>query len=169
MNAWEHRPHEEAVLLNPAFSATLIWSAARGYESVDPQSSKRALPLELAFLILPIVLHRPTREELPPSVATSLPVWIEAHPLIRARLGERARILVPFTREALLFAGVHHFLSISVEGLSTDERWKATVSRVIQDCTDEVAVCVRRAEFIGRWCARTGDAPTVMALLGVRA
>lgn len=169
MNAWERRPHEEAVLLNPAFSATLIWSAARGYESVDVRVPKPPFPLELAFLILPMVLHRPTREELPPSVATSLPVWIEAHPLIRARLAERARILVPFTREALLFAGVHQFLSVGLDGLSTEERWRATVSRVIQGCTEEVAVCVKRAEFIGRWCARTGDAPTVMALLGVRA
>jgi hypothetical protein len=34
--------------------------------------------------------------------------------------------------------------------------------------SDEVRECAKRAEFVGKWLAQTGSAPTVLALLGVR-
>ena len=61
MKAWAGRPTELAYLFNPAFCGWVLREAVAGYASVKPAG----LPLPLAFLILPVVLHRVTRELVP--------------------------------------------------------------------------------------------------------
>jgi hypothetical protein len=56
MSAWNDRPTEIANLLNPAFCALLLAQAVRGYQ----EETKVGLPYALAFLVLPLVLHKPT-------------------------------------------------------------------------------------------------------------
>jgi hypothetical protein len=46
------------VVQNPALGAAAVWSAASGHYIED----ERPLPFHLAFLVLPIVLHRETRD-----------------------------------------------------------------------------------------------------------
>ena len=36
-----------------------------------------------------------------------------------------------------------------------------------RDATDEVRACIKKAEFVGKWFALSGDYTTVMALWGV--
>jgi len=45
---------------NPALGATLLWRFVCGYNAVH--RTKDAVPLPLAFLVIPIVLHRQTEE-----------------------------------------------------------------------------------------------------------
>jgi len=161
---WSERAGEERALLAPSFSATLLWQAAVGHHA----EVKRGVPLELAFLVLPIVLHRGTRELLPKSVVTSLPVWLEENPLIRSGIAERARTLVPFTKDAMTFGGTRGLFSISPSEITAVAGWKRKLNSVLKGTSLEVADCVKRAEFLGRWFARIGNGATVMALLGVR-
>ncbi len=168
MSPWKGRPQEEVALLNPAFASTGLWSAARGYLKTDVPGRPDALPFALAFLVLPLVLHRLTRESLPTSIRTSVAVWASQNPLLRARLSERVHALVPFTRAALLFGGTHGFVSLPGSNVVPNEAWKGKVTKVLKDCTDEVRLCIHRAEFVGRWLATAGDPGTALSLFGVQ-
>jgi hypothetical protein len=164
MRAWAARSSEERGLLNPSFCATILWHAATGHV----QPSTAPLAFETAFLVLPMVLHRGTREALPKAVNTSLPVWLDQNPLSRPRIADRARLLVPFTKEALQFGGVHGLLRLDAGDVRPVADRKARIVISLKDCSDEVRQCAKRAEFLGRWFAITGSAATVMALIGVR-
>jgi len=164
MTAWADRSPEERALLNPSFCANLLWHAARGYSG----ESDDAMSFEEAFLVLPFVLHRETREKLPRSTRTSLAVWLDENPLARGMVAIRARALVPFTKEALVFAGIHGFIRIDRGGLHADDLWKRAVNRAVKESSEEVRICAKRADFIGNWFAKTGGGVTVLALMGVR-
>jgi hypothetical protein len=161
---WHARSLEERNLLNPGFCATLLWHAAQGY------ASERNMPMaiELSFLVLPFVLHQETREVLPRNITTSLPAWLAEHPIVRARLGERAATLRSFTREALVFGGSHGLLSLGQDGVRANAPMKKIVNAGLKQTSEEVRECAKRAEFLGRWLEKAGGTETVMALLGVR-
>jgi len=164
MIPWLNRSPEERALLNPSFVSVLIWHAATGHMA----GGAVGLPFGTAFLVAPLVLHRETREALPRMLKTSLPVWLADNQLVRARLAERARTLVPYTREALLFGGMRGFLKVSADVVSAEQGWKRRVSAELARSGDEVRSCAARANFLGKWFARAGSPATVMALLGVR-
>lgn len=164
MIPWPQRSPEERALLNPVFCANLLWHAALGYADVNAGG----FSFEEAFLVLPFVLHRETREALPRDTRTSLAVWLENNPLARGRIATRAQLLVPFTKEGMLFGGAHGFIQIREGRVYANEAWKQAVNRSLRASSDEVRGCARRAEFLGKWFAQTGSAPTVLALMGVR-
>jgi hypothetical protein len=150
--------------LNPGFGANLLWHAALGYQV----HSNGALSFEESFLVLPFVLHGETRESLPRSSRTSLAVWLNDFPLSRNRVASRAQLLVPFTKEAITFGGMHGFINIDSTGLHANIAWRRAVSKSVRVATPEVKSCLKRAEFIGQWFATTGNSATVLALIGVR-
>jgi len=163
MIPWAQRSQEERGLLNPCFCANLLWHSAQAYaESGSPLSP------EESFLVLPIVLHREIRERLPRSTRTSLAVWLSETPLARGKIARRAQLLVPFTKEALLFGGIYGFLHLDGDGLHADAQWQRAINRVLRVSSDEVRHCVKTAAFAGKWFAQTGGAVTVLALMGVR-
>jgi hypothetical protein len=164
MIAWEERSIEERSLLNPCFCANLLWHAAGGYSD----ESDGLISLAEAFVVLPIVLHRVTRLSLPRDTRTSLAVWLQNYPLARVRISSRAQSLVPFTKEALMFAGVHEFIAILPDGLKAGAGQKTAVNRTLRQSSDEVRECAKRARFVGRWFAKAGDSSTVLAMLGVQ-
>jgi hypothetical protein len=164
MTAWADRSHEERALLNPGFCANLLWHAANGYAS----DGDNALSFEESFLVLPFVLHRATRETLPRTSRTSLAVWLDENPLARGRVASRARLLVPFTKEGLMFGAVHGLIRIDKGSVRPAAAWKRTVNRTLTESSDEVKGCAKRATFIGKWFAHAGSAATVLALIGVR-
>jgi hypothetical protein len=164
MTPWISRPTEERSLLNPSFCSCLLWQASSGYET----AAAAPLPLDIAFLVLPIVLHHETRESLPKGVRTSLAVWLDDYPLSRSRVADRARILLPFTKDALMFGGIHGLLSLRDAAIAANPDWRKRIVASLKDSTDEVRLCAKRAEFVGKWFAAAGSAGTVMAILGVR-
>jgi len=89
VSAWIDRSREEAHLFNPGFLSLLVWSTVAGYE----EATGEGLPFELAFVALPLSLHKPTREALPRSPRTSLAAWLEANAYFRVGFGERAKDL----------------------------------------------------------------------------
>jgi len=164
MMPWANRPHEERALLNPGFCAALLWHAARGYAS----EGDVALSFEESFLVLPFVLHRGTREALPRTSRTSLAAWLDEYPLARGHVASRAQLLVPFTKEALVFGGGHGLFRFDDGKLRASRAWQRAVGRTLKATSDEVKGCASRAAFIGKWFAQAGTATTVFALIGVR-
>lgn len=164
MIPWSSRPTEERTLLNPSFCTSLIWYAATGYTS----NGSTRLRFDLAFLVLPFVLHRETRETLPRQTTTSLAVWLQDNPLVPSRVADRARTLLPFTKEALTYGGVHGLLDFVDGTVGANTSWKKKVAVEFRSATDEVRLCASKAEFVGKWFAKAGNPDTVMALIGVR-
>lgn len=163
MRPWTERPLEEAYLLNPSFCALLLATTVQEY--VD--TAQVEMPYALTFLVLPVVLHKPTREALPRAVSTSLASWIDDHGEITLRFPDRARSLASFTREALLFGACRLILQVSGGGALTRGSVAPSAKTYLGQATDEVRECFAKARFVGRWFAKAGNAPTVMALWGV--
>lgn len=166
MNRWSERPPEVQRLLNPGFCSLLLWYSARGHAEAD--RSQAGISFEECFLVLPIILHRETRESLPMQVRTSLPVWIGRNPLAPITIADRARALVPFTKEALRFGGIYGAFKFNQAIVHANPDWKRHMATALENTSEEVHACARQAHFVGRWFARTGNAETVMSLLGVK-
>lgn len=154
MTAWAERPRVEATLLNPALLAVLLAAAARDYETPETR-----MPWPLAFLTLPLVLHRPTRAVLPRSTRTHLSTWIRAQPILRAGFPARATAMVPLTREGIRFglrAGV-----LTRDGATLIGHLDAEPE------AGELRQLIRSAALVGRWLAKTDQPSTAFALFGV--
>ena len=164
MSQWTSRSPEERALLNPSFCSGLLWQAAVGHAN----TLHAPLPFDISFLVLPIVLHRETRESLPRVVRTSLAVCIDDNPLARLRVADRARTLARFTKEAMMFGGLYGLFELKGGAIAANLEWKKRIEDDLKDSSDEVRVCAKRAEFVGKWLASSGTPGTVMAILGVR-
>jgi hypothetical protein len=160
--SWLDRPIEQARLLNPAFLAALIWSCAEGYGSIDAQG----IPYPLSFVAMPIVLHKVTRESLPRAISTSLPAWLGEQPQVHVRFTERATSLVPLVKEGVLFGANGRMLNVSSTRIMAAPK-PSSMARFLREASDEVKDCMKKAKFVGRWFASSGDYTTVMALWGI--
>jgi hypothetical protein len=146
-------------LFNPAFVAALIARAADGHR----RERDAPLPLALAYLIAPLVLHTPTREELP-RVNARLAKWADDHQLARAELRWRAPQLPAVTRRALRFGLRHELILLVPAGIEPGP----ALARLPAPEGADAADCWKKAELLGRWLPRAGPPATVFALLGVR-
>ncbi len=167
MKAWAERAHEERHLLNPAFCSALLWAAARG-AAARSSSTRTSLYFFEAFLILPLVLHQKTRKTIPSNLTSSLPVWVNAQPLIVASLPNRARSLVPYTKEAISFGGCNRLIEVTEDKILSSPAAELSMKRMIRQSSEEVRECMKKAEFVGKWFAHTGSPETIFTLLGIR-
>lgn len=161
--AWTKRPMEEAALFNPAYCGELIARCASEYQA----ARAAPLPLSLAFLVLPLTLHSPTRDILPGRSNATLATWAaERGPQI-ADLPERALGLRPATREAILFAIQHAALAIDAAGLRPGVKpFKLSAKR--PQATPDTEAARRAAGLLGRWFANQGSAGLVLQAVGLR-
>jgi len=166
MNRWSDRPPEVQRLLNPSFCSMLLWYSARGH--AEASRGREGIAFEECFLVLPMVLHRETRESLPPRTRTSLPVWLGRNPLAPSTIADRARSLIPFTKEALLFAGAYEVIHFDQTTIRANPVWRSRMDLALEDSSEEVRSCAKSAEFVGKWFGKTGNSETILSLLGVR-
>jgi hypothetical protein len=162
MQTWTGRPTEIAHLLNPAFCALVLVHSVRGYI----EETATGLPYPLVFLVLPVVLHKPTRDALPTSVATKMHPWLENHQQAQVGFADRCASVVEHTREAMIFGVARNLLQIT-----NDARIAAPVQRLRRPQwppDSEPAVCLDKARFIGRWMAQAGQTATLYAMWGIR-
>jgi hypothetical protein len=67
MRTWTERSNEVAYLLNPAFCCAMLTSSVLDYTSIKSEG----MDYPLVFMVLPIILHAPTRKALPPNISTT--------------------------------------------------------------------------------------------------
>lgn len=161
MLPWSERPVEVANLFNPAFCALLLRRTIDAYH----HSVKNGMDFPLAFIVLPIVLHKATREVLP-TISTKLNVWMQRHHEMRIGFAERTQNLVPITREGLMFALQQGALQLDETGALIPGAVKLEKHSV--DAASETAICLKKAEFIGRWFAEAGNAVTILTAWGIK-
>jgi len=164
MKEWSERPTEVAYNFNPAFCGWLLREAADGYCSVTPAG----LPFPLVFLILPVILHRPTRESLPRSTVTALHPWLREHPEVRVGLADRASQLAVIAREAVLFLSAHSLITLTNDAALVPSGKMARGKAPILAASEEIKTCVGKAKMVGAWFAEAGDVVTVFQMWGVR-
>lgn len=153
---------EEMALFNPAFLARLLHGTAHEYE----KPSGNGLPVPLAFLSVPLALHKPTRDDLPRTSAALMQKWIREHPRHMARLSSRVLGLRPFTGLAIRF-GIEHGVLTSQGGLLSGGSLLRRPRNLSSFETAEIEECMKAAQFLGRWFARQPDAATALAWWGL--
>jgi hypothetical protein len=159
---WSERPSEEASNLNPAFCGELIFRTVSEYRRLRQQPFGFAL----SFVVLPIALHKATRDQLPGNASAAFAGWAADRGPFLAEFPDRVLRLVPVTRETLLFLVQHKIIRFEEGGLVPGAKpisRSARPSRV----TDDVADARSAAALLGRWFANQGSASSIMQNLGV--
>lgn len=159
---WSDRPLEEATNLNPAFCGELIFRASAAYR----KAAEQPFSIALSYLILPIVLHKATRDQLPGRASTAFAGWVAEHGVGLAEFPDRVLRLVPITREALLFLLQHQVMSLQDGGLQPGAR-PIRLSSKPAHTTVDVDEARNAAALLGRWFANQGSASAIMQGLGV--
>lgn len=161
------RTHEERHLLNPAFCSTLLWHAALGATEIE-NSPRFSLSYIEAFLILPLTLHQSTRNSLPTRINSSMPVWVSNNPLVIASFPGRAKDLVSYTKEALVFGASGDLFQIEGGDIQANSGMSSIIRSVLRRTSTEVQECSKKAHFLGKWFAYTGTPETIFTMLGIR-
>jgi hypothetical protein len=141
---------EVQAMQNPALGAVLIWRFACGY---SPQNEAHdGVPLPLAFVVLPVVLHERTREEVSSTRLSS-----GAHKFEEKFKG-RGDVLFALNQRAiemrrLSLRSVRHALASGLVTLIADRGtlWPRSYTKPPVDAKS-VAELLGAAEKLGSWC-----------------
>jgi len=161
MNTWDDRPREVRTLFNPAFCGLVL---ARGIEGFTAQSGS-SMPFSLTLLILPLSLHKSTRELIRESKRAYLTSTLQEHPEIRVGLAERSRGLFPFTMEAFAYLMVCGAIKVDEHGSITvlDGQVKKAITG-----SQDTKECQSVAKTLGAKLAQIKDRATIYTTLGIR-
>jgi len=88
MKRWTERPAEVVNLLNPAFCGRLLYDTIRTYND----TANRGFPFPLIYLVLPLLLHKATRQSI--NSRTQFIVWKQSNEHHLIGFAERAKQLV---------------------------------------------------------------------------
>lgn len=160
---WENRSQEVAALFNPAFTSLLICNSIKEFKKNGECKAPYAFP----FILLPIVLHPHTRIKLPRSAKTAFSTWIlkKENATIKSGFAGRAKNMVPYVKESLLFALKNNKLSITNDGMII---LCEEIKIPTQTLTQEINDCIRASTLCGKWFSKISDLKTVMTLLGIQ-
>ena len=161
MKAWNQRPFEVRNLFNPAFCGLILFRALRGYEELNEDG----MPFSLALLVLPLCLHKESRQTLEKGNRGYLLKVVEKNPKLLIGFAKRATDLLPLALEALGMLMERGCIQVTVDGRM---RTVPDLVRKSDTGTAESVSCQRVARFIGKEFARIEDRVTVYATFGVR-
>ncbi|WP_220035147.1 three component ABC system middle component [Georgenia satyanarayanai] len=153
------RAPEAVALFNEAFTSELLVNAAWAKE----QDSDTGLSWPACFLILPLVLHPPTRESLPRSPSVTLTAWAVRNAELSQSIGARVATTVDQTKRALRFGMRSGRLALSGTDVMAIARPRNPIRN---EWPEELTNAVRAARVSGRWFRAT-DVYTAFNLLGM--
>lgn len=161
MKRWDQRPFEIRNLFNPAFCGLVLFRALHGYEEEDG----RGMPFSLSLLILPLSLHKDSREIIASTSRSYLLRTTEKNPQIMVGFADRVTRMLPFAFEGLGLLAAMGCVTVADSGrIQTVPR---KVRRTVQG-TEETASCQKVARVLGREFARIADRATIYATFGIR-
>ncbi len=124
------------------------------------------MPYALAFLVLPLVLHPGTQCTMESRTRHFL-VWINSNQHIKVGLPQRARALVPYSREALTFLCQTGVIAISAQDASLSILRGLRRRQQGAQPSDDTRACLGKSVVLGKWFARTNSPATIYASLGL--
>ncbi|RYY46939.1 MAG: hypothetical protein EOO06_13435 [Chitinophagaceae bacterium] len=158
---WANRNPIVANLFNPAFCGEVIRVAANGFTS----QSNNDFPFAFSFLILPILLHKETRDSMPRTTRSYLFAWVEENDGLFYDFGKRTQGMVRFTREALSFSLMYRRIYITENGCI-----KANASKMKlrgKDGYEEYDEILRKADMLGKWLGKTNDVKSIYSFFRI--
>jgi len=161
MKKWESRATEIAYLLNPAFCGRIIYHAIKTYS----EESKRPMPFPLVYLILPLVLHRKTRERI--KSVTQMQLWIQRYPDVLIGFGIRTKSMVQITNEAVEFLLQSGLVALTNNAELDIVKLLKSLSAT-KYVNDEISECINKSSSVAKWFAKAGTVETIYTSWGVR-
>lgn len=161
---WEERSVISANLLNPAFCGEVL---RRTIWSFNQNEKDEYMPFSLAFLILPIVLHKDTREKMPIRSSTYFHSWVDSNEQLFIDFANRVKLLTPYTRESIIFLLKHNAISINDNG-GFEVLGPYRKRNVRGDSIEEVNSILKKAELLGKWLRLTGNPQTIYMFLKIK-
>lgn len=162
MIQWINRTPEIAYLLNPPFCSLIIYSTIFEYQ----KKTKDGLPFPLVYLILPIILHKDTRNRI--SSRTNMVVWLQHNPDVLVGFSDRAKSLLNFTGEAIEFLLFQNNCIVDNGRISISK----TVSKSKIDqyvATDqEIMACIQKTTHLGQWFYNMRATENIYTAWGVK-
>ena len=142
--------HEAEVVHNPALGSFLMWKAGEAHQDTQGE----AMPILLAFLVLPLLLHRPTLETINSTNKSS------GLALLASKIGQRKDELLAIQSRALVLRSLS--LTSLAAGIATKvlvvnyETGAVRAVRVdrVPVVPERIKPLVRGAERVGAWFSR---------------
>lgn len=159
--SWIERNTIVANLFNPAFCGEIIRVTIKEYN----KHTNTKFPYAYTFLILPIVLHKATRDRMPRSVRTYFFVWVEKNDDLFFDFAKRTKSMVKYTKEALSFLLTHNKIEITenAELNSVEDR----VKKIKKEDYQEYNEILKKAEMLGKWLSTTSDVKSIYSFLRI--
>lgn len=159
--AWIERNTIVANLFNPAFCGEIIRIVIYNYN----QHSKNKFPFAFSFLILPILLHKKTRDEMPRTIKTYLFVWVAENDSLFFDFSTRTKSMVKYTREALMFLLAYKKIQLTNEGeIITNIQIGKQIKKEDYAEYNEI---IKKAEMLGKWLATTSDVKSIYSFFRI--
>jgi hypothetical protein len=161
MKRWDQRPFEIRNLFNPAFCGLVLFRALHGYEEEDV----RGMPFSLSLLVLPLCLHKDSREVIAGSSRSYLLKTIEKNQQVMVGFADRVTKMLPFTFEGFGLLMERGCITVTDDGRiqTVPDKVRKTVSGTV-----ETVSCQRVARVVGKEFARIADRVTVYTTFGIR-
>lgn len=161
MKQWNLRPVEIRNLFNPAFCGLVLYRALSSYEEQDT----RGMPFSLSLLVLPLCLHKDSREVFAGSPRSYLLKITEKNQQITLGFADRVTQMLPYVFEGFGLLMERGCIVVGDEG-----RIQTVPSKVRKTVrgTDETVSCQKVARILGREFARISDPVTVYTTFGIR-
>lgn len=161
MKRWDQRPFEIRNLFNPAFCGLILFRALQGYEEGDD----RGMPFSLSLLVLPLCLHKDSREVIAGSPRSYLLKITEKNQQVMVGFANRVTQMLPYA-----FEGFGLLMERGCITVAHDGRMQTVPDKVRKTIkgTAETISCQRVARVVGREFARIADRATVYTTFGIR-
>jgi hypothetical protein len=158
---WDQRPFEIRNLFNPAFCGLVLFRALNGYEQEDA----RGMPFSLSLLVLPLCLHKDSREVIASSPRSYLLKTTEKNQQIMVGFADLATQMLPYA-----FEGFGLLMERGSIAVADNGRIQIVPNKVRKTVggTAETVACQKVAHIIGREFARIADRATIYATFGIR-
>jgi hypothetical protein len=158
---WNLRPFEIRNLFNPAFCGLVLYRALLGYEEQDG----RGMPFSLSLLVLPLCLHKDSREVIADSPRSYLLKTTEKNQQIIVGFADRVTQMLPYA-----FEGFGLLMERGCIVVADDGRLQTVPDKVRKTVrgTDETVSCQKVARIVGKEFARIADRATVYTTFGIR-
>ncbi|WP_394884766.1 three component ABC system middle component [Clostridium butyricum] len=161
MRKWSERSKEVAYLLNPAFCGRIIYNTIKKYGDV----THRTFPFPLIYLILPLILHKHTRELI--NSKTKMLIWLQRYPETIINFAKRTKDLIPITNEAIELLMQAKKIRLTNNGELEVVMTSKSLSKT-KFTNIEIKECINKSEHIAKWFAEVGKTETIYISLGVR-
>lgn len=123
------------------------------------------MPFSLSLLVLPLCLHKDSREVISNSPRSYLLKTTEKNPQVMVGFADRATQMLPYA-----FEGFGLLMERGCITVADDGRIQ-TVSKKVRKAvsgTDETVACQKVARIVGKEFARIADRATVYTTFGIR-